>query len=65
MEFDRLLKVPEVAEILAISERTAWKLSGDGVLPTVRIGGSVRVDPVRLQQFISAGGEVGESCEQS
>jgi len=38
----RLLRAPEVAELLAISVRGVWRLRRAGRLPCVRVGGAVR-----------------------
>ena len=49
----KLLKCPEVAEILSISKATAYLLVRDGTIPSVRFGGkSVRVRPEDLEAFI-------------
>jgi excisionase family DNA binding protein len=42
----------EAAKALAISERTLWQLTKDGVIPCVRIGRSVRYSPADLQAWI-------------
>ncbi len=47
-----LLRPPEAARVLAISERTLWQLTRDGVIPCVRIGRSVRYDPRDLVEWI-------------
>jgi len=41
--FPELLKLPEVAKILRISRTTAYSLAASGKIPSIRIGGSVRV----------------------
>lgn len=38
----QLLRAREVAERLAVSEPTVWRLSRAGELPRVRVGGSTR-----------------------
>jgi excisionase family DNA binding protein len=49
----QLLIIPrEAAKALAISERTLWQLTKDGVIPCVRIGRSVRYDLRDLQAWI-------------
>ena len=40
-----LLRPPEAAEALAISDRTLWGLTKAGEIPCVRFGRSVRYDP--------------------
>jgi excisionase family DNA binding protein len=50
-----LLKVPEVAHRLQVSERQVRRWIADARLPAVRLGRAVRVRPDDLAQFISAG----------
>ncbi len=50
-----LLTYLEVADRLGVSERTAWSLVAKGILPAVRFGRNVRIDPVDLQKFIDSG----------
>lgn len=52
----RLVAIPEVATILAISNRTAWRLVSKGELETVHIGRSVRVTRESIEAFIRKGG---------
>jgi excisionase family DNA binding protein len=40
--------------VLAISERTLWKLTNDGQLPAIRFGRIVRYDLTDLRAFIAA-----------
>jgi len=49
----KLLKAGEVAERLNISKSFAYSLMKTGQLPTVQIGGSVRVRPQDLEDFIN------------
>jgi len=49
-----LLKAAEVAQILNISMGLAYRLMQRGELPSVRLGRSVRVRPVDLEQFIAS-----------
>lgn len=48
-----LLTYREVAKTLRVSERTIWTLVKRGVLPVVRFGKSVRIDPGDLAAFIA------------
>lgn len=51
-----LLRVKEVAALLAISARQVWKLNTTGRLPMpVRLGRSVRWRRVELQAWLAAG----------
>lgn len=44
-DFDRLMTLQEVAELLRVSKTTIYKLMTDGRLPTVRIGSRRFVSP--------------------
>jgi excisionase family DNA binding protein len=46
------LKVPEVAEILRIARNTVYQLVGEGEIPSVRIGRSVRVSRKELERWL-------------
>ena len=48
----RLLKATEIAEMLNISRAFAYRLMKQGDIPTVQIGGAVRVRPSDLQNYI-------------
>jgi predicted DNA-binding transcriptional regulator AlpA len=48
-----LLRPRQAAKLLNISERSLWALSNAGQVPCVRIGRSVRYDPVALDKWIS------------
>ena len=50
----RLLKIREVAETLAVSESTVSRLVRDNAIPKTWIGRSVRIRPEDLEQFIQA-----------
>jgi excisionase family DNA binding protein len=50
---ERLLRVDEVAQILAISVKTVWRLSKSGGLPEpVRVGRRVRWRALDIQNVI-------------
>ena len=51
---DRLLRVAEVAEQLAVGAWAVYKLCEDGDLPHVRINNSIRVRPCDLLEFVDA-----------
>lgn len=51
---DRLLRVAEVAELLAVGAWAVYKLCEDEELPHVRINNSIRVRPRDLEAFIVA-----------
>lgn len=48
-----LLTAKCAAKALSISERKLWSLTNCGDVPSVRIGRSVRYDPLDLREWIS------------
>jgi excisionase family DNA binding protein len=48
-----LLRPSEAARLLAISERTLWQLTADGVIPCVRLGRCKRYDPDDLKRQVN------------
>ncbi len=48
-----LLTAPKAAKMLAISPRTLWTLTQQGVVPCVRLGRSVRYSVDDLREVIS------------
>jgi excisionase family DNA binding protein len=52
----KLLRIPEVAEILGVSVERTYSLARKGVLPVVRVGRQVRVDSEKLKEWIDEGG---------
>lgn len=51
---DQLLTVKQVAERLAISEKTVRRLIDAGELPIIRFGRLIRITPADLDRFIAA-----------
>jgi excisionase family DNA binding protein len=49
---NKLLRAPEVREVLGICQSQAYRLMQNGTLPTVRIGRSLRVPADALQKWI-------------
>jgi len=47
-----LLTIAQTAERLQLRPHTIYNLVSKGVIPAVRIGKSVRVSPVDLEEFI-------------
>lgn len=47
-----LLRVSEVADRLALSRATAYRLIQQGLIPTIRIGASIRVSADALDRCI-------------
>jgi excisionase family DNA binding protein len=56
----QLLTIPETADLLRTSVRNVRLLIRSGELPAVKVGRRNRVDPVKLQNYISAGGAAKE-----
>jgi len=54
---DRLLKIREVAEILNVSLDRAYTLCREGIIPSVRIGRSLRFSEGDISDFIKQGGK--------
>ena len=52
-----LLTVPEVSQRLKISEARVRELGRLGLLPIVKLGRQIRVDPTRLDAWIADGGQ--------
>lgn len=52
----QLMTIAEAARVLAISESHAYSLAKEGLLPVVRVGRRVRVNPADLERFIAEGG---------
>ena len=48
----KLLKSDEIAEILHVSRSYAYLLMKRGDIPTVHVGGAVRVRPEDLDQYL-------------
>jgi len=50
-----LMTYREVGKLLGVTQRTVWSLVDSGELPAVRFGGSVRIAPSDLHDFILRG----------
>ena len=53
----KLLRLPEVAEILDLKEDRVYALAREGILPVVHVGRQLRVDPDKLSEWIDNGGK--------
>ncbi len=53
----KLLRLSEVTAILPVTYQRLAELARQGILPTVRLGRQIFVDPDRLAEFITAGGK--------
>jgi excisionase family DNA binding protein len=51
----RLLKVPEGAEELALSEKTVWQWIGQRRIGVVRLGRAVRVPISEIERLVEEG----------
>jgi excisionase family DNA binding protein len=56
----KLLRMDEVAAYLDVTLARAYELVRQGVVPAVRIGRQIRVDPDRLEQWVAQGGRALE-----
>ncbi len=52
----KLLRIDEVAELLDVSRARTYELVREGLLPVVRLGRQIRVDPSKLEAWLDAGG---------
>ena len=50
----RLLRMVEVATVLGVSRSKAYQLARANTIPTVRLGGSVRVPAEALAKWVEA-----------
>jgi len=48
-----LLSVRRTATRLGVARGTCYRLIRDGVIPAVRVGGSIRVDPRELDEWLA------------
>ncbi|GMA49223.1 hypothetical protein GCM10025857_05800 [Alicyclobacillus contaminans] len=53
----RLLTMTEVAEICGVSVSRVYELAREGLIPVVRLGRQLRVDPEQLERWIQTGGK--------
>ncbi|HJT20809.1 MAG TPA: helix-turn-helix domain-containing protein [Nitrospira sp.] len=53
---EALLTIPEVAKRLKVSEYRAYELARQGILPSIRLGKSVRVKPSALAEYLAKQG---------
>lgn len=54
---ERLQPVSHAADRLGVSRAIVWRLARQGVLPCVRVGRRVLIDPTALETWITAGGQ--------
>ena len=53
----KLLRLAEVASLLNVRLPRAYEMARQGVLPVVRLGRQLRVDPDRLEEWLAQGGQ--------
>ncbi len=59
-----LLTAKQVATLLGVSEKSVYRWSELGALPSVRLGRAVRFDPAEVQAFIDAGRRGGGEAQR-
>ncbi|MFZ3130750.1 MAG: helix-turn-helix domain-containing protein [Desulfosporosinus sp.] len=52
----KLMRICEVADILNVAEDRAYAMAREGILPVIRMGRQLRVDPDQLQIWLDKGG---------
>lgn len=55
MAIARLLKVPEAAETLALSQKTIWQWIGERRIGVVRLGRAVRIPQSEIDRLMEEG----------
>lgn len=55
MHAGKLLKVPEAAEMLALSQKTVWQWIGERRIGVVRLGRAVRVPLSEIERLMEEG----------
>lgn len=60
---DELLRVRDVQRVLDVSRTMAYKLVGDGVIASVRVGRLVRVRRSALDDYIAGRSKKAEGAE--
>lgn len=53
----KLIRVSAAAEILDVPEERVYKMAREGLIPVVRVGRQLRIDPEQLSKWISQGGK--------
>ena len=55
--------VAEIAKILRVSERTAYKLIQEQELPHIRVRGQIRITAMALDIYLKGGQNIDETTE--
>jgi excisionase family DNA binding protein len=53
----KLLRISEIAKLLDCRNERVARLIREGILPAVRLGRQIRIDPHSLERFIETGGQ--------
>lgn len=56
----QLLRIPEAARVLGLSEHRVYELVRQGILPlgvVVKLGRQIRINSERLREWIAGGGQ--------
>lgn len=56
--------VAEIAQILKISEKTAYKLIRDQELPYIRVRGQIRIAATALDFYLQGGARIEKTTER-
>lgn len=59
-----LINAKTVAERLGVSDKAIYALARARLIPSVRVGRSVRFEPEVIEQFVRAGGRSYEGYER-
>jgi excisionase family DNA binding protein len=51
----KLLKVPEAAEMLALSQKTVWQWIGERRIAVIRLGRAVRIPQSEIDRLMQEG----------
>lgn len=60
-QYETLLTISEVANVLRVSKMTIYRLVHDGQLPSMRIGKSLRVPVSALDAYLSQAADAGST----
>jgi excisionase family DNA binding protein len=58
----QFLSAKEVADVFRVNESTVWRWIAEGILPTVRVGGTTRILREDWQRLLRAGRTVRVVC---
>jgi excisionase family DNA binding protein len=64
---EQLLTIKDAAAAMRVSTKAAYAMVAGGTIPgscVVRLGGRVRIDPVRLREFLESGGSAASPARR-